>query len=143
MISEVFQRQETKFHAHYRKEVSTKFVNVSMSGDIHILYIYIYIYIYIYVFTYIYIYMHIHTHMCLYVCIYIYIHTSCLSNTASCVLCCFRRVKDHHNLLYGSPLLKKICVRHVVLDKRFLLKYAAILYHVILCHIIPQCTYMM
>ena len=30
----------------------------------------------------------------------------------------FRRVKDHHSLLHCSPLLKKTCVRQVVLDKR-------------------------
>ena len=31
----------------------------------------------------------------------------------------FGRVKDHHNLLHYSPLLKKACVRQVVLDKWF------------------------
>ena len=35
---------------------------------------------------------------------------------------CFRRVKEHHNLLHRSPLLKKACVRKVVLDKWFPLK---------------------
>ena len=29
----------------------------------------------------------------------------------------FDRVKDHHNLLHHSPLLKNICVRQVVFDK--------------------------
>ena len=32
-----------------------------------------------------------------------------------CVFFC--RVKDHHNLLHGSPCLKKTCVRQVVLDE--------------------------
>ena len=36
--------------------------------------------------------------------------------------CVFRRVKDHQNLQYYSPLLKKACVRQVVLDNRFPLK---------------------
>ena len=40
-----------------------------------------------------------------------------LSQTASLVVCAFRRVKDHHNLLHASPLLKLTCVRQVVLDK--------------------------
>ena len=31
----------------------------------------------------------------------------------------FRGVKDHHNLHKYSPLLKKTCVRQIVLDKRF------------------------
>ena len=34
-------------------------------------------------------------------------------------VCVFRRVKDHHNLLEYSPLLKNTCVRRVVLDKWF------------------------
>ena len=38
------------------------------------------------------------------------------SNTASFVLCAFRRVKDH-SLLHCSPLWKRPCVRQVVLDK--------------------------
>ena len=40
---------------------------------------------------------------------------------ASFALCVFRRVKDHHNidLLNCSPLLKKTCVRQVVLDRWF------------------------
>ena len=42
-----------------------------------------------------------------------------LSNTASFVLCVFRRVKDHHNLLHHSPPLKKACARQVVLDEWF------------------------
>ena len=42
---------------------------------------------------------------------------SYLSNTASFVLCVFRRVKDHRHLLHYSPRLKKACVRQVVLDK--------------------------
>ena len=32
-------------------------------------------------------------------------------------------VKDHHNVLHDSPLLKKACVRRVVLDKWFPLTY--------------------
>ena len=40
-----------------------------------------------------------------------------LSTTASFVLGVFRRVKDHHNSLQYSSLLKNICVRQVVLDK--------------------------
>ena len=40
------------------------------------------------------------------------------------VLCVFRRVKDHHNLLHFSPRLKTTCVRQVVLDKWFPLKQA-------------------
>ena len=42
-----------------------------------------------------------------------------LSNRASFGLCVFCRVKDHHNLLHYSPLLKKASVRQVVLDKLF------------------------
>ena len=42
-----------------------------------------------------------------------------LSNTASFVLCVFRRVKDHLNLLYYSPRLKNTCVRQVAVDKWF------------------------
>ena len=48
-----------------------------------------------------------------------------VSNAASFVLCVFRRVKDHHILLHDSPLLKKTCVRQVVLDEWFPLKSAA------------------
>ena len=44
---------------------------------------------------------------------------SYLSNTASCVLCVLCCVKDHNDLLYHSPLLKKTCVGQVVLDKWF------------------------
>ena len=40
-----------------------------------------------------------------------------MSTTASYVSCAFRPVKDHHNVLRSSPLLKKACVRQVVLDK--------------------------
>ena len=40
-----------------------------------------------------------------------------LSNTASFVSLAFRSAKDHSNLLYGSPLLKRTCVRQVALDK--------------------------
>ena len=40
-----------------------------------------------------------------------------LSNKASFVLCVSRRVKDHRNSLQYSPLLRKPCVRQVVLDK--------------------------
>ena len=36
---------------------------------------------------------------------------------ASFVVCVFRRVNDHHNLLHASPLSKKTCVGRVVLDK--------------------------
>ena len=36
-----------------------------------------------------------------------------VSNTASFVLCVFRRVKDHHNSLHYSQLLKKSCARRV------------------------------
>ena len=36
---------------------------------------------------------------------------------ASFISCVLRRVKDHHNLQKYSPLLKKTCVRQVVLDK--------------------------
>ena len=42
----------------------------------------------------------------------------CLS-TASFVFCVVRRVKDYHNLLHHSSLLKKVYVWQVVLDKRF------------------------
>ena len=42
-----------------------------------------------------------------------------LSNAASCVLCVFCRANLHQNLLHHSPLLKKACVRRVVLDKWF------------------------
>ena len=42
-----------------------------------------------------------------------------MSNAASFVLCAVRRVKDHHILLNDSPLVKKACVRRVVLDKWF------------------------
>ena len=34
-------------------------------------------------------------------------------------LTCMLSCHDHHNLLHHSPLLKKTCVRQVVLDKRF------------------------
>ena len=57
--------------------------------------------------------------------IYIYIYRNRvmtafhLSNMASFVSCVFRRVKDRHDLLHCSPLLKKTCVRQVVLDKWF------------------------
>ena len=40
-----------------------------------------------------------------------------LSNTASFVLCVFRRVKGHGNLLHYSLRLKKTCARQVVSDK--------------------------
>ena len=40
-----------------------------------------------------------------------------LSDAASFVLCVFCRVKDHHKLLHYSSLLKKTCVKQVVLDK--------------------------
>ena len=33
------------------------------------------------------------------------------------VLCVLRRVKDHHDVLHGSPTLKKTGVRKVALDK--------------------------
>ena len=49
-----------------------------------------------------------------------------LSNTASFVLWLFRRVKDRHNSLRYSPLLKKSCVRQVVLDKWFPLTKGAL-----------------
>ena len=48
-----------------------------------------------------------------------YLSDATLSNTASFVLCVFRRVKDHCNLLYYSSLLKNTCIRQVVLDKCF------------------------
>ena len=48
-----------------------------------------------------------------------YLSNATLSNAASFVLCVFRRVKDHHNLLHSSPLWEKTCVRQVVLDKWF------------------------
>ena len=38
---------------------------------------------------------------------------------ASFVLCVFRRVKDHHNLLHHSPLVKETSVGQVALDKWF------------------------
>ena len=48
----------------------------------------------------------------------------CYSSTAPfSVVCVFRRVTDHHNLLHDSSLLKKACVRQVVLDKWFPLMY--------------------
>ena len=48
-----------------------------------------------------------------------------LSDTASFVSCMFRRVKDHHDLLYYSPLLKKARARQVELDERLPLTAAA------------------
>ena len=81
--------------------------------------------------------MHMHMHIYIYIYMYIYIYTqthtyhcplppslgwhhlsnaTCL-NTASLVLCMFRRVKYQHNSLHYSPLLKKTCVRQVALDK--------------------------
>ena len=45
-----------------------------------------------------------------------------LSNTASFVVCAVSGVNDHHNLQNYSPLLKKTCVRQVVLDKWFPLR---------------------
>ena len=57
-----------------------------------------------------------------YIYIYIYIYltnTDCLIRPCLFELCVFRRVKDHPNLLHCSPLLKKICVRQVVLDEWF------------------------
>ena len=42
-----------------------------------------------------------------------------LSNTASFVLCVFRRVKDHHDSLHSSPLLKKARVRQLLVDEWF------------------------
>ena len=53
-----------------------------------------------------------------------YIGWHYLSNTsylsmASFVVHVVRRVKDHHGLLHSSPVLKKTCVRRVVLDKLF------------------------
>ena len=42
-----------------------------------------------------------------------------LSNTASFVLCVVRCVKDHYKLLDDCQLLKKSCVRQVVLRKWF------------------------
>ena len=47
--------------------------------------------------------------------------------TASLFLCVVRRVKEHHKVLHDSPLLKKTCVRQVVLDKWFPLSTAATL----------------
>ena len=46
-----------------------------------------------------------------------FLSNAILSNAASFVLCLFRCVKDHHNLLCVSPLLKKTRVRRVVLEK--------------------------
>ena len=51
---------------------------------------------------------------------YVLLVQSYLSNTASFVLCVFRRVKDLHDLLHCSPLSKNTCVRRVV-DRRVLL----------------------
>ena len=64
-------------------------------------------------------------------CVYVYIHIHMflslgrdyLSN-ATCLIrphlsCVVRRVKDHRKLPKYSPLLKKTCVRQVVLDKWF------------------------
>ena len=45
--------------------------------------------------------------------------TCLICHTASCVLCAVYSVKDHHDLLDCSPLLKNTCVRQVVLDKWF------------------------
>ena len=42
-----------------------------------------------------------------------------LSNAATLVLCVVCSVRDHPNSLHCSPLLKKACVRQVVLDKCF------------------------
>ena len=49
-----------------------------------------------------------------------------LSNTASFVFCVVRRVKNPHNLLHYSPLLKKACVRQVALDKWFPLNHGGL-----------------
>ena len=38
---------------------------------------------------------------------------------ASSISCIVYTVKDHHNLLHSSPLLKKTYIRQVVLDKLF------------------------
>ena len=85
---------------------------------------------YICICMYMYVYVCICMYMYVYACIYIYISapaplirrnallpgknlggTACptllVSNTASFVVCVFRRLKDHHNLPHCSPLLKK------------------------------------
>ena len=48
-----------------------------------------------------------------------------LSNTASCVLCVFRRVNNHRRLQHCSPNMTNTCVRQVVLDKIFPLKHGS------------------
>ena len=97
---------------------------------------YIYIYICTYVCIYTCVYIYIYTHVCIYIYIYIYMYTKILqaaillqlgallvsrylSNAASFVFCVVYSVKDHHNSLHCSPLLKNTCVRQVVLDKWF------------------------
>ena len=49
--------------------------------------------------------------------------STCLMHTASFVLRAVYSVKDHLNLTKYSPLLKKTCVRQVVSDKWFPLRY--------------------
>ena len=87
---------------------------ISLSLYIYIV-IYVYIYIYIYACTYIHIYIYIYIYIVIYVYIYIYIYIC---------ICVFRRVRDRHKLLHYSPLVKKTCVRQVVLDDWFSLSAA-------------------
>ena len=44
---------------------------------------------------------------------------TCLISMASFVLCVVRHVKDHHDVIHYSIILKKSCVRRVVLQKWF------------------------
>ena len=70
-----------------------------------------------------------YTYIVIYIYIYIYITPGKVSrptknieppeNDLCVVLGVVVSVKEHHDLQFGSPLLKKTCVRHVVLHKWF------------------------
>ena len=45
-----------------------------------------------------------------------------MSKTASFVVCVAHSVKDHHDLIYDSQLVKKSCAAQVVLDELFPLR---------------------
>ena len=115
-------------------------------------YIYIYIYIHIHIHMHIFIYIMTYTHLFICKCsrkglrlflpgrvrgVTVGLHClenwvalpvwRDLSNRASFVLCAFRRVEDRPNLLHDSSLLKKTCVRRVVVDKWFPLREASLI----------------
>ena len=62
--------------------------------------------------------MYLHTYLPTYHELVLWAATTCrtlyLSNTTSFVLCVFCRVKDHHNCLHSSRLLKRTCGRQAV-----------------------------